>query len=54
MIKLKEKIESLGGELTIREPVRTVQDKDDRLLAALMESLEKQNQEVDGDTAVDE
>lgn len=37
------------GEVNIKTPPRAVSERDDRLLATLMETLEKQNQEVAGD-----
>lgn len=42
------------GEVNIKQPPRAVSERDDRLLATLMETLEKQNQEVAGDDAEDE
>jgi len=38
-----------GGEVNIKTPPRAVSERDDRLLGLLMETLEKQNQEVAGD-----
>jgi len=38
-----------GGDLNIKTEPRAVSERDDRLLAALMETLDKQNQEVAGD-----
>jgi translation initiation factor 2 subunit 1 len=35
-----------GGDVNIKAAARAVSERDDRLLATLMESLEKQNQEV--------
>lgn len=42
-------ITSKGGNLNMKTPPRAVSERDDRLLNMLMETLEKQNQEVDGD-----
>jgi len=54
--KLEEAIEGIrkaikerGGDLNIKNPPRAVTERDDRVLAALMETLEKQNMEVSGD-----
>jgi len=54
--KLEEAIEIIrkcikdgGGDLTVKNPPRAVTEKDDRVLALLMETLEKQNMEVSGD-----
>lgn len=38
-----------GGQVNLKSPPRAVSERDDRLLATLMETLEKQNQEVAGD-----
>jgi len=43
-----------GGEVNIKTAARAVSERDDRLLASLMESLEKQNQEIAGDEAEDD
>lgn len=51
---IKEKISAQGGDLNIKAEARAVSEKDDKLLASLMESLEKQNQEVAGDDAEDD
>jgi len=42
-------IKSKGGDITVKQPPRAVSERDDRLLSMLMETLEKQNQEVSGD-----
>jgi len=42
-------IKSKGGDINIKTPARAVTERDDRMLNMLMETLEKQNQEVDGD-----
>jgi len=44
-------IKAKGGDITIKQPPRAVSERDDRLLSMLMETLEKQNQEVSGDDA---
>jgi len=46
---IKETVQKHGGDTNIKTPARAVSDRDDRLLTALMESLEKQNSEVSGD-----
>jgi len=47
--KIKTMVEEKEGEVNIKAPPRAVSERDDRLLATLMETLEKQNQEVAGD-----
>lgn len=47
-------VEKHGGSVNIKAAARAVSERDDRLLASLMESLEKQNQEVGGDSAEDD
>jgi len=42
-------IRSKNGDLNIKIAPRAVTERDDKLLHQLMESLEKQNQEVAGD-----
>lgn len=42
-------VKSRRGEVNIKTPPRAVSERDDRLLGLLMETLEKQNMEVDGD-----
>jgi len=42
-------IKAKGGDITVKQPPRAVSERDDRLLSMLMETLEKQNQEVSGD-----
>lgn len=51
---ITEIIRSKGGDINIKEKARAVSDRDDRLLTALMETLEKQNQEVSGDDDLEE
>ena len=46
---INETIKKKGGETNIKVKARAVSERDDRLLASLMETLEKQNAEVDGD-----
>jgi hypothetical protein len=53
---LKDAIEAINkvikakqGELNVKYEPRAVSERDDKMLNALMESLEKQNQEVAGD-----
>lgn len=43
-----------NGNLNIKTAPRAVSERDDRLLNMLMETLEKQNQEVDGDDPEDD
>lgn len=38
-----------GGEMNIKAAARAVSERDDKMLQSMMESLEKQNQEVSGD-----
>jgi len=42
-------VRSKGGEVNIKTAPRAVSERDDRLLGLLMETLEKQNQEISGD-----
>jgi translation initiation factor 2 subunit 1 len=42
-------IKAKGGDVNIKTAARAVNERDDKLLHALMENLEKQNQEVSGD-----
>lgn len=44
-------IKARGGDINIKTAPRAVSERDDRLLGLLMETLEKQNQEIDGDDA---
>lgn len=46
---ISDTIKDKGGETNIKVKARAVSERDDRLLATLMETLEKQNAEVDGD-----
>lgn len=47
-------VKSKGGDVNIKTPPRAVSERDDRLLGLLMETLEKQNQQIDGDEADEE
>lgn len=47
-------IQSRGGDINIKAAPRAVSERDDKMLASLMESLEKQNQQVAGDDPEDE
>jgi translation initiation factor 2 subunit 1 len=51
---ITESIKKAGGDINIKAAPRAVSDRDDKMLASLMESLEKQNQEVAGDDPEDE
>lgn len=48
------RVKSRGGDVNIKTAPRAVSERDDRLLNLLMETLEKQNQEIDGDEAEEE
>lgn len=48
--KITDIIKSKGGDCNVKVKARAVSERDDRLLATLMETLEKQNAEVDGDS----
>ena len=50
---IENSVKSRGGEVNIKTPPRAVSERDDRLLGILMETLEKQNQEVGGDEPED-
>jgi translation initiation factor 2 subunit 1 len=47
-------IQKYKGDINIKAAPRAVSERDDKMLAALMESFEKQNQEVAGDDDDDE
>jgi len=47
--KISETIKAKGGDMHVKQPPRAVSERDDRLLNILMETLERQNQEVAGD-----
>jgi len=51
---ITQSIRKSGGDINIKAAPRAVSDRDDKMLASLMESLEKQNQEVAGDDPEDE
>jgi len=44
-------IKSKGGDINIKTPARAVTERDERMLSMLMETMEKQNQEIAGDDA---
>jgi len=46
---IKEEITKSKGEIVIKVAPRTVHERDERELASLMEKLERQNKDVDGD-----
>jgi len=46
---IQSMVKAKGGEVNIKTPPRAVSERDDRLLGLLMETLERQNQQVDGD-----
>jgi len=52
--KITEVIKSKGGDVNIKMAPRAVSLHDDKVLASLMEELEKQNQEVAGDDPEDD
>jgi translation initiation factor 2 subunit 1 len=47
-------IQKHHGDINIKAAPRAVSERDDKILASLMESLEKQNQQVAGDDAEDD
>jgi len=49
---IKQTVTKKGGEVNIKTEARAVSERDDRLLGILMETLEKQNQEIAGDSDV--
>jgi translation initiation factor 2 subunit 1 len=51
---ITETIKKRGGDVNIKTAARAVNERDDNLLKTLMETLEKQNQEVSGDDAEEE
>jgi len=51
---IEESIKEAGGEMSLKEEARAVSEKDEKLLSSLLESLEQQNREVDGDDDDDE
>ena len=46
---MTEEIVKSQGALTVKMAPRAVDEKDDKLLSNLMDSLEAQNREIDGD-----
>jgi translation initiation factor 2 subunit 1 len=46
---IEKTVKARGGEVNIKNAARAVSERDDRLLNVLMETLEKQNQEIAGD-----
>jgi len=46
---IKEEITKSKGEIVVKVAPRTVHERDERELASLMEKLERQNKDVDGD-----
>lgn len=46
---MTEEIKKHKGDLQVKAPPRAVDERDDKLLANLLEKMEAQNQEVDGD-----
>jgi len=46
---MRDEIRSAKGELQVKAAPRAVDERDDKLLANLMMTMEQQNQEVDGD-----
>ena len=51
---MREDIRKNKGELQVKVDARAVDERDDKLLANLMNSLEAQNEEKDGDEEEDE
>ena len=51
---MRESIRSHKGELQVKAAPRAVDERDDKLLANLMTTLEAQNKEVDGDSDAEE
>lgn len=51
---ISDTIKEKGGEMHVKQKARAVSERDDKLLASLMETLEKQNAEVDGDEDADD
>jgi len=46
---IRDKITSLGGELVVKVPPRSVTERDDKELSNMMEEMERLNREVPGD-----
>jgi translation initiation factor 2 subunit 1 len=51
---ITELIRKAGGDINIKAAPRAVSDRDDKMLASLMESLEHQNREIAGDDPEDD
>lgn len=51
---MREEIKKHKGDLQVKAAARAVDERDDKLLANLMTTLEAQNQEVDGDADQEE
>ena len=45
---------SNGGQLSVKNAPRAVSERDDRLLGLLMDQLERQNRQVEGDEPAEE
>ena len=51
---MREEIRTRKGDLQVKAAPRAVDERDDKLLANLMTTLEAQNEEVDGDADQEE
>jgi translation initiation factor 2 subunit 1 len=51
---INDMVRAKKGEVNIKTAPRAVSERDDRLLGLLMETLEKQNQQISGDDDVEE
>ena len=51
---MREEIKKFKGDLQVKAQPRAVDERDDKMLANLMSTLEAQNQEVDGDAEGEE
>ena len=54
IVRMTDEIRKHKGELQVKAQPRAVDERDDKLLANLMTTLEAQNQEVDGDEEEEE
>eukprot|EP00179_Madagascaria_erythrocladioides_P007985 CAMPEP_0198320642 /NCGR_PEP_ID=MMETSP1450-20131203/9538_1 /TAXON_ID=753684 ORGANISM="Madagascaria erythrocladiodes, Strain CCMP3234" /NCGR_SAMPLE_ID=MMETSP1450 /ASSEMBLY_ACC=CAM_ASM_001115 /LENGTH=428 /DNA_ID=CAMNT_0044024129 /DNA_START=1 /DNA_END=1285 /DNA_ORIENTATION=- len=54
LASVKEEIEQRQGRFTVKVAPRSVSEKDDRMLSSLMDQLESENKQVDGDEADEE
>ena len=52
--EISKRVRAAGGEVNVKAAPRAVSERDDKLLGQLMETLEKQNQEVAGDEPEEE